>query len=250
MRRLLPVPTVDLDDVRLLGAYAYPNGDQWVRANMVITADGAAYGPDGRTASISSPADRTMFFVLRGLADVVLVGAGTVRKERYGPGLAKPEFAVWRKEHHQAEAPTIAVISRSLELDAESRLFTESIQRPMIFTVRDTPLARRRAFDEVADVVTAGESFVDLRTATSMLARRGYHRVLCEGGPTVLRNLIEQDLLDELCLTISPKLFGGNVHRIVAGPPLDPPRELRLDGLIDGGEGTLFARYLLQPRSS
>jgi riboflavin biosynthesis pyrimidine reductase len=244
MRRLLPLPAGDLHEDDLLEAYAYPNDGPWVRANMVATVDGAARGPDGRTGSISSPADRMMFFLLRGLADVVLVGAGTVRKERYGPSLAKPEYAVWRKEHRQAPTATLAVISRSLDLDVDSRLFTESPQRPIIFTVADTALARRRALGEVADVVTAGESFVDMSVAVRILAARGYHRVLCEGGPTVLRNLIEQHLLAELCLTVSPRLFGGNIHRIVAGPPLDPPRELRLDGLIEADD-TLFARYLL-----
>jgi riboflavin-specific deaminase-like protein len=247
MRRLLPDPTVALDDEALLEAYAYPDRP-WVRANMVITVDGSAYGPDGRTGSISSPDDRAIFFMLRGLADVVLVGAGTVRKERYGPALAKPEFVTWRKDHGQAPAPVIAVISRSLDLDTESRFFTEALERPIIVTVRDTPLTRRRAFEDVADVVTAGETFVDMSAAIRLLASRGHRRVLCEGGPTVLRNLIEHDLLDELCLTISPKLFGGNIHRIVAGPPLDPPRQLHLAGLVEAN-GTLFARYLLSAAS-
>jgi riboflavin biosynthesis pyrimidine reductase len=249
MRRLLPGPTESLDEHGLLDAYAYPNDAVWVRANMVITVDGAAYGPDGRTGSISSAEDRTLFHILRGMTDVVLVGAGTIRKERYGPALAKPEFAAWRKEHGQAPAPVIAVVSRSLDLDIGSRLFTESFKRPVILTVRDTPLTRRRAFEEVADVVTAGESFVDLSTAVRILAARGYRRMLCEGGPTVLRNLIEQDSLDELCVTVSPKIFGGNVHRIVAGPPVDPPLDLRLEGLIEA-DGTIFARYLLSRPAS
>jgi riboflavin biosynthesis pyrimidine reductase len=246
MRRLLPGPTESLDERGLLDTYAYPTDAVWVRANMVITVDGAAYGPDGRTGSISSPEDRILFHVLRGLTDVVLVGAGTVRKERYGPALAKPEFAAWRSEHGQAPAPVVAVVTRSLDLDVGSRLFTESSERPVIFTVRDTPLSRRRVFDDVADVVTAGESFVEMSSAVRILARRGYRRILCEGGPTILRNLIEQGSLQELCLTVSPKLFGGNVHRIVAGPPIDPPRELHLDGLIENN-GTLFARYLIGP---
>src|SRR6186713_1435307 len=118
VRRLLPDPH---DEVDLVTAYAFPIDGPWVRANMVASVDGAG-AINGTTRGISSPADQQAFGVLRQLADVVLVGAGTVRAERYGAEPAKPEHVQRRRAAGQADAPPIAVVSRSLDLDPGSPL--------------------------------------------------------------------------------------------------------------------------------
>lgn len=245
MHRLLPFPALDLG-VRgtegLLEAYAYPEGRVWLRANMVATVDGAAQGPDGRSASISTPSDRTLFAALRGLADVILAGAGTVRTERYGPAEERPAYASWRAEHRQAAAPDIAVVSRSLRFDLDSPLFADPDRRPVVITVAASDEARRTALAEVADVVVAGEDDLDPAAAVAALADRGHRRLLCEGGATLLRDLVSHDVLDELCVTVSPLLAAGDAPRLLAGDPLDPPGVLRLAGLLEQ-DGTLFARY-------
>ena len=105
MLRIYPLPTdvrdAAVDDTgALAAAYAYPDlgdGRAWLRANMVTSIDGAVQGPDGRSGSLSPPADRRLLGLLRALADVVLAGAGTVRTERYGPAAEKSEYAEDRK---------------------------------------------------------------------------------------------------------------------------------------------------------
>jgi len=243
MRRLLPDVALDLDLDGLLEAYAYPAGGRWVRTNMVATVDGAATGPDGRSGSISTPADRRVFSVLRGLADVILVGAGTVRVEGYGAPRAKAELAAWRAARDQAAAPVLAVVSRSLDLDPASPMFGDASHPAVILTVDEVDAERRRRLEKVADVVAVGETDVDGARALRALADRGLRRVLCEGGPTLLAQLLQEDLLDELCLTVSPLLTGGPAGRTLITKALDPPVGLTLTGLLEE-DGTLFTRYL------
>jgi len=242
MRRLLPDVALDLDLDGLLEAYAYPARGRWVRANMVATVDGAAAGPDGLSGSISTPADRRVFSALRGLADVILVGAGTVRAEGYGAPRAKAEFAAWRTARSQAAAPVLAVMSRSLDLDPASPMFGDAAHPAVILTVDSADAARRRRLEKVADVVPVGETDVGGERALRELADRGLRRVLCEGGPTLLAQLLHEDLLDELCLTVSP-LLTGPARRTLTTKALDPPVGLSLTGLLEE-DGTLFTRYV------
>jgi riboflavin-specific deaminase-like protein len=243
MRRLLPsyADAVHLDD-----AYAYPAGRPWLRANMVASADGAATA-GGRSGGLSGEADRQVFSVLRGLADVVLVGAATVRREEYGPPKAKPQYAERRAAAGQAPAPVIAIVSGSLDLDFTSKLFAAATTTPIVITAAAAPPGRMAAAGAVADVVVAGDERVDLSAAADALAGRGYRRMLTEGGPHLLSQLVAAGLVDELCLTIAPLMVGGDVAlRIVAGAQLDPPMPLHLAHLLEDAN-FLFARYLTTP---
>ncbi|HEY3700746.1 MAG TPA: pyrimidine reductase family protein [Acidimicrobiales bacterium] len=239
MRRLLPDPT---DDVDLDEAYALPGpGRLHVRANFVSSVDGAAE-VGGRSGGLSSDADHRLFSVLRGLCDVVLVGAGTVRHERYGPARPSTERRAWRQQHGLTAVPPLAVVTSRIDLDLESAFFTEATTRPVILTTGAAPVERHLRAAEVAEVVVCGDTEVDLGTALEALVERGLTRVLCEGGPHMLDQLVTAGRLDELCLSLSPVIAGPERLRIIGGPPLDAPARLEL-GHVLAAEGMLFLRY-------
>lgn len=240
---------VDLD-----AAYAYPAevvgaGRPWVRANMVASLDGAAQAGDGLSDGLSSPGDKRVFKVLRALADVVLVGASTVRKEGYRPPRPNPAYAPAREAAGRPPVPVIAIASRGLELDFSAPLFTEALVPTVVLTGPASDpdrLARARA---VADVVVAGgpgAAGVDPGAAVDALAARGWTRILTEGGPHLLGQLVAAGRLDELCLTLGPLLVGGPATRITDGPAPGVPRSMALHTLLEE-DGFLFARYVRAP---
>lgn len=248
MRRLLPDPADGLDDDDLLAAYAPPEpAARHLRVNFVTSADGAGT-LDGLSGGLSSPADKRVFALLRDLADVVLVGAGTVRAENYGYPTPGPQRRARRPERGRAEVPVLAVVSGALDLDPGARLFREAaaaeaagLARPVVLTAAGAPADRRAALEPVADVLVAGEEHVDLARALDELAGRGLPRVLCEGGPTLFGTLAAGGLLDELCLTVSPLLAGAGAGRVIAGPRQSPTR-LAVRHVLEE-DGTLFLRY-------
>jgi riboflavin biosynthesis pyrimidine reductase len=255
MRMLLPDVRDDLDDADLEAAYAWPGWPEarpWLRANMVSTADGAGRSPEGLSAGISSDADRRVFGRLRGFADAVLAGAGTVRAEAYRPARPKPDVLERRRAAGQADVPVIVVVSRSLALDLSSPLFTDARERTVVVTTTSADPAARGRVSEVADVVLAGDDDVDLATAIAALNDRGLLRIHAEGGPTLLAELVARDLLDELLLTVSPVLAGGAyadrapVTRILNGSVVaDAPRSMRLHHVLEE-DGSLFLSYRLR----
>lgn len=231
----------------LASAYAYPAGptdDGWLRANMVSTLDGAAQH-EGRSQPISTATDMRIFGTLRGLADVVVVGAETVRMEGYRPARAREAFAARRAAAGQGPAPAIAVVSGSLDLDFSLPLFTAPLVPTLVVTGAGAPSDRVRAAEEAgARVVIAGEAVVvDPARVVRELAGRGFRRLLTEGGPRMLGQFVAAGVLDELCLTLSPLLTSGDAQRIVGGPGLKVPERFALASLLEE-DGFLFARYL------
>lgn len=240
MHRLLPGS--GLDDPDLAALYAYPAG-RWLRANMVSSADGAA-DLDGLTAGLSSEGDRHVFALLRTLADVIVVGAATVRAERYAP--VRPRELWDHLREGRTPTPPIAVISARLDLDPASRLIASAPPhaRTVIITAARAPAGRRAELAERADVIVAGEETVDLKHAVDALADRGHQRMLAEGGPRLLGQLVAAGVLDELCLTIGPLLAGPGASRIVTGdPPCVPPLRLTLAHVLEDN-GFLLCRYV------
>jgi riboflavin biosynthesis pyrimidine reductase len=146
----------------------------------------------------------------------------------------------------QPPAPLMAVVSNRLQLDFSARYFSDSSGangRPIVVTCEAAPADRLRAAHQVADVVLAGAKVVEPPLMVTALADRGYHRLLCEGGPTLLGVVAASGALDELCLTISSKLVGGPSRRILDGPPLTPPAPARLAQLLIDDDDFLYARY-------
>jgi riboflavin biosynthesis pyrimidine reductase len=237
----------ELDDAALARLYAYPADSgsapgAWVRANMVASLDGAAV-VDGQSAGLSSPGDRRVFWALRALADVIVVGAGTARAEGYHPTRTKEPWASLGLRTGRPAAPPLALVSQSLELDPATPLIADAPDdaRTIIITCESSPAGRRAALARAADVIVAGEHSVDLAAAFAGLADRGLRHVLCEGGPRLLTDIVAGGLLDELCLTVSPLLAGVGPVRILAGA-LFPAHRLRLAHLLEE-DGVLFARY-------
>ncbi|RKS68912.1 riboflavin biosynthesis pyrimidine reductase [Actinomadura pelletieri DSM 43383] len=235
MRILSP----EAGEVDLVERYAYPSDGVWLRANMVASLDGAAQR-DERSGGLGNAADRRLFLLLRGLADVVLVGANTVRAEGYGPVLPADTWDGVRDG--RAPVPPLAVVSRTLDLDYDAPLFTEARARTIVLTTATADPARLAAARERADVIVAGQESLDFPAAVAELAARGHRRLLCEGGPAVLAQVLAAGLLDELCLTLSPQLLAGRPARILNGPPLPVPPELTLAHVLRDDD-FLFLRY-------
>jgi riboflavin biosynthesis pyrimidine reductase len=200
MRQLLPVAADAVDPAVVYADLPVVQGRPSVRLNMIASLDGAAT-VDGLSGGLGGPADHRVFAALRALADVVLVAAGTVRAEGYGP----------------SKVP-LAIVTRSCALDLGSPLFSEGA-RTTVLTVAAAPPDRVAAAREVADVLVAGERDVDLHAALQYLGEVGHRDVLAEGGPSLNAQLAAADLVDELCLTIAPRLVGGDSRRILAGAP-------------------------------
>lgn len=211
-----------------------------VRANFISSLDGAAT-QDGHAGGLGNEDDQNLLRVMRVLSDVVVVGAGTLRVEGYGSLGLTSEQCAWRVRTSLPEHPTLAVVSASLNLDPNSRAFTQAPVRPIIFTVDSAALERRRALAAVADVVSCGSDRFEPRSMLTQLASRGMIHVLCEGGPHLFSTLLDADCVDELCLTLSPVIENGPSLRITAGHP-QAPFQMRLAHVIAVGD-LLMLRY-------
>jgi riboflavin biosynthesis pyrimidine reductase len=217
-------------------------GGCWVMANMVGGLDGSA-AIGGRVAALSTGPDAVLFRLIRALADVVLVGAETVRREGYRSIRLPEERAAARQAAGRARTPRLAVVTRSLDLDWSGETFagTPPESRALVITCKAADPQRVERAREVADVVIAGEDQVDPEQAVLRLSDLGHRVVLCEGGPTLLGELVRAGRLDELCLTIAP-LMGGDPLPVSVSPPGAPLRHFALRHVIRDGD-TLFLRY-------
>jgi riboflavin biosynthesis pyrimidine reductase len=194
--------------------YAFPQRGTWVRANMVSTLDGAAAGTDGRSGSVNTPADNRVFALQRDLADVVLVGAGTVRAEGYR------RLEPTRRSRVPA---TLAVVTRSGRVPENVRTGKEGRGPALLVTCRaagERALDRARTVLGDDNVLVCGTDTVDLRAALVELSARRLRKVLLEGGPSLLSAALAADVVDELALTLAPTLVGGDATRITSGPTL------------------------------
>jgi riboflavin biosynthesis pyrimidine reductase len=243
MNRLFPDPG-DVDPVDDYGRLSRAGDRPRVRLNMIASVDGAA-SVAGRSGALGGPPDKAVFATLRSLADVILVGAATMRTEGYGPARLDDSARARRRQQGLAPVPPIAVVTRACRLDWQSPFFTEAEQRPIILTAASAAPEDRARAAEVADVIVAGDDGVDLTGAVHALGERGHDNVLAEGGPGIAAQLATADLLDELCLTVSPLLVGGDAGRILDGTPLEPPQRLELHHVLEA-DGYLFLRYRRQ----
>lgn len=236
MLRLWPPSTTleSLDDTTLAAHYAWPDGlvAPYVRGNMVASLDGAVT-VDGKAGGLGSAADLAVFELLRELAEVILVGAGTVRVENYS-GARRPTRG-------RDTYPPIAVVSGSALLDPDSLLFTDTFVPPLILTLESAPKTRRDRIREAGGEVVLLERLTP-RAVIAELHRRGLLRVLCEGGPTLLGNFHKADAIDELCLTVAPLIAGGSAGRATTGTGGGCPRRMELAGALQA-EDSLLLRY-------
>lgn len=229
-------PSVD----ELAELYTHPLGADdtgaprpWVRLNFVSTVDGSVTGADGVSGDLGGAADHDAYTAMRNACDVVLVGAGTARAEGYGRITAESVDVARRGSAGLAPVPALAVVSARLEVPPS--LVGDG-------TVVVTTSRAAAGADLDADVLTAGDEEIDWLAVLAAFAERGWHRVLCEGGPHLAGTLAAVDLVDEVCLTVAPELAGGDGPRLTNGaPPLG--RALRLGHVVVAGD-VLLTRWL------
>jgi riboflavin-specific deaminase-like protein len=207
---------------------------------MVMGLDGAIAGPDGRSRSLSSPADRAVLAATRAQADAVLVGAATVRAEDYAAMRARPEHASAREQAGQRPAPVLAIVSASARFPWATARFVASDERVLLLTTGAADAEdRRAAIAAGCEVLVVGERTVAPGAAVAALQDRGLTRITCEGGPGLLRQVLAADLVDELDLTLAPTAGGSGPA--VAGLATLAPMVL---AQVLEDDGWLFTRYL------
>jgi riboflavin-specific deaminase-like protein len=253
LRRLLPPGGVEdpLQVAQALSPVGERNrseGRPYLILNMISSADGRAT-IDGRAGPLGDAADRQLFHALRTVADAVLVGAGTVREERYGRMIKDPASRRRRREQGRSEEPLACVVSGRLDLPEELPLLAIEQARVVVVTNSQATLASPAAHVEY--LRAEREGMLDLHAAMRELHERyAVELALCEGGPHLNANLLADGLVDELLVTLAPKLAGGDpasgtALRIVAGALLQTPVELELMGVLQSGS-ELFLRYAVR----
>lgn len=229
----------------LLAAYELPRAPRtdrpWVICNIVATLDGhtAVFGHVG---TLSTRADQALFHHLRGLCDAIMVGAGTVRAERYGPPRVTPELIAARRGRGQSSEPRLCIVSRSLQLDTAQDVLERTRTRPIMLTCDTAPPARVLDVAPHAELISAGSDSVDFPRALAALRRHGVRTVVCEGGPTVNAALLERGLVDELCITFAPFLGGDPLGLFDRGGAALQGVRIAHSFVIDN---TVFVRALL-----
>lgn len=218
-----------------------PEGDghPWLAIGMVSTLDGGA-AVGGDTWNLGGAADDMAFGRLRAATDAIMVGAGTVRSEGYGPPVGPPERWADRAARGLAERPRLVIVSGVLGLEPDHRVFSDPSYRPLVATHDGAPTST--ALAGVADVVRIGRATVDLPGLLARLFDEGVRRVLCEGGPRLNGALLDADLVDEMFLTFSPLAIGGEVSRIIRSGDPEVQRPFTLISLFEH-DGELVARY-------
>lgn len=240
INRLLPSAAARLDDDSILDAYRFPD-EPWLRMNFVSSIDGAATR-NGLSGSLGGDADRRIFELLRRQADVILIGAGTVRAEGYAAMRLQDDAVRWRLQRGRSEHPSFAIVSGSLDLDPESAVFADAPSRPIVYTLSTASPSRREALTPVADVVDAGTDWLDPTKVREDLAARGMLHIHSEGGPTLFGAFIAGGAVDEICLTLAPAVDAGDAGRISHSAHA-VPTEMRLAALLEA-DGELFLRYV------
>jgi len=233
-----------INKTELSERYLHPDpGDcPWVRTNFVSTLDGAVHGPDGRSGTINTPSDRTVFALMRANADVVLVGAGTARAEGYRAVDLQDWQSALRVQLGLAPYPTLAIASVSCDLP--SLLLPVADAAPVLILTSRRSRGTRPEFPDNVEVIEFGDANrLPAREMIMALGDRGLRRVLCEGGPQLVGQLHAARLVDELCLTLSPLVVAGSAGRSAAGPQLTD-ESFRLDQVIGADDNALLLRYL------
>jgi riboflavin biosynthesis pyrimidine reductase len=244
VRRLLPDPDSGPLDVSKLIA-GLELGDRataerpYTVANMIESVDGRG-SFDGRSSALGDAGDKQVFRALRSVCDVVLVGTGTLATEHYGRLVRDADVAAARERLGLPAQPLLCTISRSGDIPPEIPLLADPAASMIIYSGAAVDLGDVAATVEVVRVdpsrVSVASALNDLRI------RRQVRLVLCEGGPTVLGQLIGDRAIDELFLTFAGRLAGGTGPAIVSGLTLPDPLAVSLLWLLEQ-DGSLFLRY-------
>ncbi|MGB9225205.1 pyrimidine reductase family protein [Mycobacterium sp.] len=235
-----------LEDGELPQLYSYPEDHDgvWVRSNFITSLDGGATA-DGTTSAMGGPGDKFIFNLLRELADVILIGAGTVRIENYSGAQVNVAKRQRRQARNQSEVPPLAIVTKSGALDRNLGVFTRTEVPPLVLTAAAAAAETQHRLAGLAEVIACSgddPGSVDEAVVLAQLAARGMTRILTEGGPMLHGSFIDRGLLDELCLTIAPFVVGGLARRIATGPGQVLTR-MRCAHMLTDDAGYLYTRY-------
>lgn len=241
MRRLLPTSGETTVDELLDGYRPFdspPAERPFVAANMITTLDGRA-SVSGRSKELGSELDSEFLVKLRRRFDAVMIGSGTMRAERYGRIVRDPEARARRERIGLPHDPLAVIVSGSMDLPFDAPLFTEGAGRVLIFT--ENPASPPETATSLRVVRPDGPIGIEW-VLRHLRLERGIRAVLCEGGPSLLGQLEAADAVDDLFLTISPELVGGEPSARILEGELESPRKKHLEELLEQ-DGELFARY-------
>lgn len=248
------VPAGNIPNETVDAAALYMNDERppwptrpWVVANMVASVDGAT-AVSGVSGGLAGPGDKVIFDALRASADWILVAAGTARAERYRIPTTPPELQAQRAALGRSRPPRLAVVTGSADIDSSLPMFADvgpSQDPVLVITGNDAPPKLVEELRAVAEVIVVDHPRPTPEVILGELAKLGAAVVLTEGGPTFLGQLVAADVVDEMCITLSPLLIGGDSHRIASGQTADIAQPLRLDRLL-ALNSMLFARYVRQ----
>lgn len=222
-----------------------PEDRPYTIINFIASADGRA-AFQGRSAPLGDSADRDVFHGLREQVDAVMAGTVTVGVERYGRVTRDPVRRERRAQAGRTPEPLMCMITRSGRVPTEAPLFAEPEARVVVFGPAETEVEQTAARVEL---VTLDPGEMTLTTALRILrADFGVRSLLCEGGPTLFGALLEEGLVDELFLTLAPKLTGGGTSpTISAGPELNELVSLELVWALEH-DSSLYLRYATRER--
>lgn len=215
-------------------------GRAWVALCMVASLDGAV-SVEGRSGGLGGEADRLALSRLRGSNDVSVVGADTVRRERYSTLTGTSDRRRDRAARGLTPVPRLAIVSRSGQLDPQLPVFADPDHRPLLLV---SDAADGRALDRLdghAQIVPIGGDALNAHRVVEELVALGLRRILCEGGPRINQAMLAGDLVDEVFLTVAPTMIGGPATRIVTGDD-EHVRHVRIVSVIEH-DGDLLLRY-------
>ncbi len=247
-RRGTPAGPLELDGLVELLRFPVPPSDAWLRTNFVTTVDGSITGADESSGSISPASDTHQFALHRALCDAVVVAGGTARAEGY----RAIDLADWQRDVRTAEGlapyPTLVVVTGSAEVDPQIATPVQGTGGPVVVATTTTADPQRLAAlrDAGVEVLQRGTDEVDLGAVLDELAGRGLPRLLCEGGPTLHRDLLALGLVDEVLLTLAPQLVAGEGARTTRGAALGDTG-LALAYVLLGDDDAVFTSYRTLP---
>ncbi|MFM1826395.1 MAG: hypothetical protein RLZZ37_1030 [Actinomycetota bacterium] len=243
MLRISPKPEKILDLSLLPDLYSWPE-KPWIRANMVQTLDGSVLDSLGSTELITNDIDKSVFRTLRQLSDVVIVGSKTASKNKYQDIKINEQNKEIRRKLKLKPNPRLAIISNNLNFDHNFFTNWQDNLPPLIYTHKENQIQVEK-YQNLAEIVLCGQNQVDLKAVKKDLIQKSFKRILCEGGPTLLNSMFQNNLIDELDLTMQIQLSHSIEHlKIAQGPLLKPFIKLKPIHVIQH-EKTLLLRYLV-----
>lgn len=246
MRQVFPTAREEVDPLDLYPTDERPRpaGRPWVMANMVASADGAI-AIDGVSGGLGGEGDSIVFRAVRASCDWIVAAAGTVRAERYRVPVANASTTPHRLATGRSDAPRLAVVTGSVDLDPDLPLFAErpaDTAKALVITGANPPSDAVERIGDRAEWCRLPTERPTPAGVIGALGDRGADVVLLEGGPSFNGQMVDAGLIDELCLSISPHLVGGPSSRIVNGSTGAIPADLRLERVLEH-DGALFVRY-------